>query len=150
MSIRIRTVETEDIPSLAEAMQAYIVDHYEHPDPGIGKLKTLIKKLLAQPEIGIQFIVEHYGDLIGFATLYQTFSTLQVKKTAILNDLYIYQEFQGQHYGKELLEFVLSYVQSEDYAGMVLETDRSNKKARRLYESLGGVKSAWTHYEWEF
>ena len=64
-------------------MFQYIVDFYKRPKPSEESLKGLITHLLENPSGGLQFVAEKDGKLVGFATLYFSFSTLQVKKSAL-------------------------------------------------------------------
>lgn len=59
---------------------------------------------------GIQFVAEQNGNLLGFAILYFSFSILQVKKMAILNDLFVIPEARGQKLGEKLFQTCLSNI----------------------------------------
>jgi hypothetical protein len=76
----IRTTNEEDNQQLLDLMYQYIVDFYKRPKPTEESLKGLIQHLHDNPASGIQFNAEKDGRLLGFATLYFTFSTLQVKR----------------------------------------------------------------------
>jgi GNAT superfamily N-acetyltransferase len=67
-----------------------------------------VNHLLDNSLSGLQFVVEKNGRLLGFATLYFFFSTLQVKKSAILNDLFILPDARGQKLGEKLFQTCLS------------------------------------------
>ncbi|TCL47074.1 hypothetical protein EDD69_11380 [Thermolongibacillus altinsuensis] len=75
--LAIRTANREDIPQLLNLMYQYIVDFYKRPKPTEESLKGLMQNLLDNPASGIQFVAEQDGKLLGFATLYFSFSTLQ-------------------------------------------------------------------------
>jgi len=72
-------------------------------------LKGLIQHNLITAS-GIQFVAEQNGNLLGFATLYFSFSILQVKKMAILNDLFVIPEARGQKLGEKLFQTCLSNI----------------------------------------
>lgn len=91
----IRTANQEDIPQLLNLMYQYIVDFYKRPKPTEESFKGLMQHVLDNPSSGIQFIAEQDGRVLGFATLYFSFSTLQLKKMAILNDLFVIPEARG-------------------------------------------------------
>ncbi|WP_311198798.1 hypothetical protein [Paenibacillus hexagrammi] len=87
--ITVREALEKDIPRLKELMIAYIVDFYEYRQPEDSKLEELIRTLLEQKE-GVQFVAEtEEGALVGFATLYFTYSTLRASKVAIMNDMFV-------------------------------------------------------------
>ncbi|QXJ40451.1 hypothetical protein BV455_03825 [Parageobacillus caldoxylosilyticus] len=95
--LAIRTANQEDIPQLLNLMYQYIVDFYKRPKPTEKSLKGLIQLLLNNPASGIQFVAEQDGKLLGFATLYFSFSTLHLKRMAILNDLFVIPKHEGKN-----------------------------------------------------
>ncbi|AEH47935.1 GNAT family N-acetyltransferase [Parageobacillus thermoglucosidasius] len=145
--LAIRTANREDIPQLLNLMYQYIVDFYKRPKPTEESLKGLIQYLLDNPASGIQFVAEQDGKLLGFATLYFSFSTLQVKRMAILNDLFVIPEARGQKLGEKLFQTCLSYIREHDFAYMTWETAKDNLVAQSLYNKMGGQWSEWLVYE---
>jgi ribosomal protein S18 acetylase RimI-like enzyme len=145
--INVRKASAEDVPQLMELMYGYIVDFYKRPCPNEAALKHLVNHLLDNPSFGLQFVAEKDGLLIGFATLYFSFSTLQVKRIAILNDLYVLPDYRGQKVGEKLFKTCVSYIREEGFAYMTWETAEDNFVAQSFYEKMGGQKSAWLHYE---
>lgn len=148
-NIVIRPAEIQDLPSLSKLMQEYITVFYKQPEPGDEELKGLIQHLLDNPAAGLQFVAEDNGDLVGFVTLYFTFSTLRVKRQAILNDLFVLPEARGKKIGENLFKTCLSYIRTNDYCSMVWETGKDNRVAQSLYEKMGGKQSDWLYYEIE-
>lgn len=145
--IKIRQATSNDVPKLYTLMNTYIVDFYHQPKPNEDELKGLIQYLLDNPTIGLQFVAEKDDDLFGFATLYFTFSTLKVKRQAILNDLFVVQDARGQKIGEELFKASLSYIRDHDFSSMTWETAKDNTVAQSLYEKMGSKKSPWLSYE---
>lgn len=145
--IEIRPAAAKDMGELHELMRQYIVDFYKQSDPGEDKVKGLIAHLLEAPSSGFQFVAEENGELIGFATLYFTFSTLKVKRQAILNDLYVVPGARGKKVGEKLFQACLEYIRENGFASMTWETARDNLVAQSLYEKMGGKLSEWLVYE---
>jgi ribosomal protein S18 acetylase RimI-like enzyme len=143
----IRTTNEEDNQQLLDLMYQYIVDFYKRPKPTEESLKGLIQHLHDNPASGIQFIAEKDGRILGFATLYFTFSTLQMKRSAILNDLFVLSEARGQKLGEKLFRTCLSYIRKNDFAYMTWETAKDNLVAQSLYNKMGGKLSQWLVYE---
>jgi ribosomal protein S18 acetylase RimI-like enzyme len=148
-NIIIRPVNKADMKQLKVLMIQYIVDFYQRPVPNDEELINLINHLIENPSIGLQFVAEREGELIGFATLYFTFSTLQVKKAAILNDLFVTEKGRGQKIGEQLFQCCLSHIRENKYAYMTWETAKDNLIAQGLYNKLGGKISDWLVYEIE-
>lgn len=146
-NVVIRPVQTEDLNELLGLMYQYIVDFYQRPRPSEEALQSLVAHLLNHPASGIQFVAELNGCLVGFATLYFSFSTLQVKRAAILNDLFVASEVRGQKVGEGLFQTCLSYIRENDFAYMTWETAKDNQVAQAMYDKLGGERSEWVVYE---
>lgn len=147
VSMQIRPVTRADLPRMIPLMLAYIVGFYKCPDPGEDAVQELIVHLLEHPEQGIQFVAQREGVLIGFATLYSSFSTLRVKRIAILNDLYVHGDARAQKVGETLFRHCLSYVREQQYVCMQWETTTDNQIAQRLYEKMGGQVIDHIFYE---
>lgn len=144
-----RKADTRDLSPLYELMVQYIVVFYKQPEPDETELKQLITHLLNNPASGVQFVAEKDGKLIGFATLYFTFSTLQVKRAAILNDLFVLESSRGEKAGQELFTTCLTHIREQKFAYMTWETAKDNQIAQRLYNKMGGKESDWMVYEIE-
>jgi ribosomal protein S18 acetylase RimI-like enzyme len=149
LSMIIRPASKEDIEQIVPLMIAYIVDFYKRPNPGDEKVKQLVTHLLYHPEHGMQFVADDGDKIVGFATLYFTFSTLQVKRTAILNDLYVHSDARRQRIGESLFRYCLKYIRENSFIGMQWETAKDNHAAQSLYNKMGGHLSEWLFYEIE-
>lgn len=148
-SLNFRRATEHDIDQLMNLMYQYIVDFYNKPRPNERDLQDLIMHLLNNPTIGVQFVAEKDGKLIGFSTLYFTFSTTMVKKIAVLNDLFVTSNARGQKIGEALFKKSLEYVKEHHYAAMTWETAHDNKVGQSLYKKMGGkqTNADWLHYE---
>ncbi len=145
--LKIRSIGKEDTPKMVNLMYQYIVDFYRQPSPCRDDLTNLVHHLIDNPGSGLQFAAEKDDNLIGFATLYFTFSTLKVKKQAILNDLFVITEMRGQHIGEKLFNTCLSHIRDNDFSSMEWETAKDNYTAQALYDKMGGKLTDWIHYE---
>ncbi|MFE5323951.1 GNAT family N-acetyltransferase [Paenibacillus sp. NPDC056579] len=145
-NIMVRRAERKDVPQLAELMKQYM-EFYQRPLPEDGKLQDFIVHLLDHPDSGLQFVAESDGELSGFATLYYTFSTLQLKRAAVMNDLFVAADARGRRIGEALFQACLAYVREHHYAYMTWETARDNHSAQAFYNKMGGQRSDWVVYE---
>ena len=143
----IRPASTRDVEVLKELMHQYIVDFYKQPKPNEEDLLGLIHHLLENPSSGLQFVAEEEGQLLGFSTLYFTFSTLKVKRQAILNDLFVVPDARGKKVGEKLFQRSVDYIREHDFASMTWETSKDNIIAQSLYDKMGGKLSEWLVYE---
>lgn len=146
MSFSIRTTEPEDLSSLTELMYEYIVGFYQNPRPPIEKIHNLIQTLF-EKQNGIQFVVEQDGKLVGFATLFFTFSTMKAEKVTVMNDLFVIEQFRGTEVESQLFLECQNYSQNHGYAHMTWITSTDNKRAQIFFEKMSAVQGRdWVHF----
>lgn len=145
--MQIRPVIEADISQLHSLMIQYIVDFYLADHPGDHRLTNHINYLLANPIIGKQFVAEENDELLGFATLYFTYSTTRVQKIAILNDLFVDPHARGKSIGEQLFLTCQQYCKAEGFATMNWETAQDNLSAQALYRKMGGKRA---DHDWQF
>lgn len=143
----IRCAVEKDVERLATLMKEYIVDFYHQSEPPRKEIVSHLELLLADSSKGVQYVAEEQNRLLGFATIYVTFSTLKLKRTAILNDLYVLPMNRGNKVGEKLFQACETYVKENDLVGLSWETAVDNEVAQNFYEKMGGEKSRWLHYE---
>ncbi|NEW06747.1 GNAT family N-acetyltransferase [Paenibacillus sp. SYP-B3998] len=145
MSLVVRNAELKDLHRLTELMYEYIVGFYKKPKPNSENLHNLIQTLF-EKQIGIQFVVEQDGDLVGFATLYFTFSTMKANKITIMNDLFLLEPYRNTEAETQLFLTCQTYSQDHGYAYMSWITAIENKRAQHFFEEMGSVQGNWVNY----
>jgi len=85
----------------------------------------------------VVFYARHEGKAVAFLQLYPAFSSVNLSRQWILNDLFVLPETRKHGYGRALVERAHRLAQETQAHSLVLETAVSNEAARRLYESLG-------------
>jgi GNAT superfamily N-acetyltransferase len=85
---------------------------------------------------------------VGFTQLYRSFSSVSLKASLVLNDLYVRETNRNEGIAKHLLETAKIYCSTNNYKGLSLETATDNP-AQHLYEKLGWKKDVHCfHYFW--
>jgi GNAT superfamily N-acetyltransferase len=85
---------------------------------------------------------------VGFTQLYPTFSSVSLKASLILNDLYVIEANRNAGIAKRLLDTAKIYCRNNSYKGLSLETATDNP-AQHLYEKLSWKKDVHCfHYFW--
>jgi ribosomal protein S18 acetylase RimI-like enzyme len=85
---------------------------------------------------------------VGFVQLYPVFSSLQLKRAWILNDLFVDPDYRGHGVARALMAAARQLAHETRSASLSLETAHDNAPARALYESLGyRVDQGFLHYE---
>lgn len=145
MTIHIRETQPDDLKSLTALMHDYVVGFYNNPWPGDQSIQLLINNLLNQ-QIGAQFVAEQDGELIGFATLFFTYSTMKAERVAIMNDLFVTEAFREGEAEAKLFAHCQQYTREHGCAYMSWITAGTNERAQQLFERLGATRGAWVNY----
>lgn len=83
---------------------------------------------------------------VGFVQLYPVFSSIGMKRSWILNDLFVLDSMRGNGIGEKLINEAVAMAKSTGASSISLET-AVNNPAQKLYERLGWKKSGYLHYE---
>jgi ribosomal protein S18 acetylase RimI-like enzyme len=74
---------------------------------------------------------------VAFLQLYPVFSSVNLSRQWILNDLYVVPEARKHGYGRALVERAHRLAAETQASSLMLETAVTNEAAQKLYESLG-------------
>jgi GNAT superfamily N-acetyltransferase len=133
----IAQASARDADLLAPLVMQYLAFYDRYPDP-LAVRDYLHERLLA--EECVVFLATK-GALdpqpIGFALLYPSFSSLGLRRSLILNDLYVTAEYRRTGIARRLLHAAHHHAALTGAVSIQLETEESNSGARRLYESEG-------------
>ncbi|WP_341277746.1 GNAT family N-acetyltransferase [Paenibacillus sp. FSL H8-0537] len=97
----------------------------------------------------VVFLAKHIGsgEAAGFTQLYPVFSSISMKRSYILNDLYVLESHRKQGVAQLLLDQAKSYASLLQAKGIELSTAVSNVQAQRLYERNGYLQDTeYKHY----
>ena len=95
---------------------------------------------------GCLFAFRSVGNIVGFATIYFSYTSSIASKTAVLNDLFTLPEERRKGIGKSLIEHCWKYASTKGAARLQWVTQVDNEAANSLYRSLGAKESAWNIY----
>ena len=84
---------------------------------------------------------------VGFTQLYPSFSSVSMKRSYILNDLYVHKDYRKKGVGSALLNKAKEHCKVKNYKGLGLQTGIENP-AQFLYEQLGWEKEPYLDYYW--
>ena len=97
---------------------------------------------------GCQFLFREEDAVLGFATVYFTYTSTIAAKVAVLNDLYTSPDQRGRGIGRQLIEHCRSFGAERGAARLQWITAPDNSRAQALYDSLSVDKSTWHHYSY--
>jgi len=142
----VRPPTPADRDALLLLMDAYIVGFYHAPRPPRERLEALVDRL-AEGDEGAQLVVEvDAGRLLGFATLYFTWSTLRADRIAILNDLYLDDRARGTGAATALFQGARALAWERGCTEMEWQTAADNHRAQAFYAKMGGKRGDWVSY----
>ena len=135
MSIQKATLN--DLDSLAELFDLYRIFYQQKSD--LSGAREFIKERLNNEE-SVVFIAFDENNPIGFVQLYPSFSSVSMKRTWVLNDLYVSESVRGKGFGEKLIKKAITFAKDTGAKGILLETNIENVTAQRLYERIGFTK----------
>lgn len=146
-NIRIIQAQQEHLVDLAPLFQAYRV--FYRKSPATAQELTFLKERLEQGDSTI-FLALSGTQAVGFTQLYPLFSSTQMKRLWLLNDLYVAADFRGQQISKQLIDRAKQLARDTNAAGLSLETEKNNLIGNQLYPATGFVADEAHHfYFWE-
>ncbi|CAF3673401.1 unnamed protein product [Rotaria socialis] len=149
----IEIVNENDLTDLLPLMKAYCEFYNQTEQIPLATddaLMSLSRALITNPtNEGIQLIVRDSKKRtpIGFATIFWTWSTLQGGRIAIMNDLFLSEEYRGQGIADIVITECAQKAREHGALSLTWETSVDNKRAQAVYNRSGASKShRWLHY----
>jgi ribosomal protein S18 acetylase RimI-like enzyme len=128
-----------ELDSLAELFNLYRVFYEQKSD--LEGARAFLKERLTNEE-SVIFIAHDGNNPLGFVQLYPSFSSVSMKRSWVLNDLYVKEHARGKGVGEQLIKTAIHFAIETGAKGIMLETGRENVNAQRLYEKIGFVKES--------
>ena len=123
-----------DVGAVAPLFDAYR-QFYNRPTNEEAARRFLFARLSKGESV--LFVALRGQDAVGFVHLYPVFSSVNLARQWILNDLYVTPGVRKQGVGLALAERARQFAESTQADGLTLETAADNQAAQRLYERLG-------------
>ena len=79
------------------------------------------------------FVAAYEGELTGFVQLYPLFSSVQMKRLWLLNDLFVRADYRKKGIGEALIKQAKEYAIQTAACGIMLETSVTNVEGNNLY-----------------
>ena len=134
--MKIREAVEEDLKELSHLFDAYRV--FYRQTSNLEGAKYFISDRLSLKDSKI-FVAAEEDKLYGFVQLYPRFSSTQLKRTWLLNDLFVSPKARGQKLGMRLIERAKVLAVTTKAVGLMLETEKSNTIGNNLYPKTGFV-----------
>ena len=144
----IETVSKNNLDEVLPLIRAY-QEFYHVADISDERNLTFFSQFGQASHQGCQFLYREEHEVVGFATVYFSFSSTMTAKVAILNVLFVLSQYRGKGIGRQLIEHCRSYASSHGASRLQWLTAPDNDAAKKLYESLNTAKSNWQLYTYE-
>lgn len=145
MALDIKRVTVADVSSVALLFDAYRV-FYNQPSSLQGAFDFLEQRI-SKNESAV-FLAVMNNEPVGFVQLYPVFSSIQMKKAWILNDLFVAETARNQGVGEALLHQAIQFGRETGAAYLLLQTASDNYRSQSVYEKNGWIKTQDFFYEY--
>jgi GNAT superfamily N-acetyltransferase len=138
----INIVNENDLADLLPLLRAYCEFYNKTeqiPLTTDDALLSISRALIANPvQEGVQLIVRDAKQQtpIGFATVYWSWSTLKGGRLAIMNDLFINEQYRGQGIADILIKECAQKAREHGALCLTWQTSVENKRAQTVYNDL--------------
>lgn len=143
-NVNLRRATADDLDRLAVLFDEYRVFYGQVPAGA--QAREFIRERIDKGDSTL-LVAEREGQVIGFAQLYPSFSSIAMGHIWILNDLYVAEEARQHGVASRLLEASADFARQSGAMRLELSTARDNLAARSLYEKLGWrLDEVFVHY----
>jgi len=143
--IIIRTATINDLAQLAQLFDQYRVFYRKASDIE-GAKKFLAERIINNESV--IYVAEEEMNLLGFTQLYPQFTSIRMKRSWLLNDLFVLREHRERGISKQLIGMAKNLAFKTNAEGLFLETEKTNQVGNRLYPSSGFVLNETSNFYW--
>ncbi|MBN2668813.1 MAG: GNAT family N-acetyltransferase [Bacteroidales bacterium] len=123
------------ISSLLQMMEAfYSIDGYAFDNQ---LTKNNLRLLVDDSNLGKAFLVQANQSIVGYFLITYGFSFEYGGRTALVDEIYIKEEFRHQGLGKQIMEYIETQTKKEQIKLLQLEVEPRNTNAEMLYLNYG-------------
>ena len=134
MKTKVRQAELDDVDELVPLFDAYR-QFYDQPSD-LTRARNWLRARIGANE-SVVLLAETDGNAVGFTQLYPMYSSVQIARIWVLNDLYVPPDQRRHGVAKALLKAAIEYARNDGASRLQLETGRRNEAARALYRNAG-------------
>jgi GNAT superfamily N-acetyltransferase len=145
--IRVEPLREADYEKVLPLIAGYQRFYLTQPDED--RNRSFFRRFLAPSDDGLLLAAWKDDELVGFATLYWTFSSTHATEAALMNDLFVAEGNRGEGIGLALIEASVEAARVRGMRHLEWFTALDNETAQRLYDRTGATRSGWYSYEIE-
>jgi GNAT superfamily N-acetyltransferase len=144
--LKIEPISSEQLGALLPMIAAY-QRFYEAEQVDDERNRAFFSRFVAPSDDGMLLGAWRAGELVGYACLYWSFTSIAPGETVLMNDLFVDPKGRGQGIGRALIDASAAIARERGALRLEWITAPNNKTAQRLYDSTGAERSEWIEYE---
>lgn len=144
--LRVEPIAAEQLDALLPLIAAY-QRFYEVEDIDDERNRAFFSRFVAPSDDGVLLGAWRGNELLGYACLYWTFTSLVPAEMVLMNDLYVVPAARGEGAGRSLIEASAGIARERDAHHLQWVTAPDNETAQRLYDSTGARREPSIEYE---
>lgn len=145
VTVRVEALGQADYERVLPLIAGY--QRFYRTEPHEDRNRAFFRRFLAPSEDGLLLGAWVGDELVGFATLYWTFSSTHASEAALMNDLFVADAHRGEGIGLALIDAAVAAARDRGMRHLEWFTALDNEQAQRLYDRTGAERSAWYSYE---
>lgn len=144
--LRVEPIDAGELDALLPLIAAY-QRFYDVEEIDDERNRAFFSRFLTPSDDGMLLGAWRGGDLLGYACLYWTFTSLVPAEIVLMNDLFVVPASRGHGVGRALIEASAAIARERGGHHLQWVTAPDNEIARRLYDSTGAVSEPSIEYE---
>ncbi|MGB3533365.1 MAG: GNAT family N-acetyltransferase [Microcoleaceae cyanobacterium] len=126
-----------------EILTELIREFYAHEKMVFDRLAVFstLQNIISNDFYGCIYLIDVNQETIGYFAVMFSFSLEYHGQNAMLDELYIREQYRRQGIGKKVIQFVVDLCRTKGIKALHLEVDRQNTKAQSLYRQFGFIDS---------
>lgn len=146
--LRVEPIAVGQLEALLPLIAAY-QRFYEVEDIDDERNRAFFARFVAPSDDGMLVGAWRGDELLGYACLYWTFTSLVPAEMVLMNDLYVVPEARGEGVGRSLIEASAKIARDRGANHLQWVTAPDNETAQRLYDMTGARREPSIEYELE-
>jgi GNAT superfamily N-acetyltransferase len=142
--MEVTTAVAADVEPLLPLIAGYQEFYGAKPDEA--RNRRFFSRLIGENTRGTLIEARAGGELVGFATLYWSQSSVSARDVVVLNDLFVRPDARSGGVGRKLIAAAAAVARERGAGALQWVTHPDNAAARRLYDSLGASAETWVEY----
>ena len=144
--VTVRPARREDADAISRLVVALADFEKLDPPDEVAMARLLEDAFRPNPRVEI-FLAQKAGEVVGYAFVFETYSTFLALPTLYLEDLFVLPEYRGAGVGKVMMKFLAAEALRRGCGRLDWTVLDWNENAIRFYEHLGAERQGeWILY----